>query len=70
MSNMPNKCREQDECSSYSLVFNKEKHNSTCVMEIDIELSFSIEPQCFTKMYAGRGVLHETLDEFGDLYDL
>jgi hypothetical protein len=38
--------------------------------ERDMELSFSIEPQSFTKMYAGRSVLPETVEEFGELHDL
>lgn len=38
--------------------------------ERDMELSFSIEPQSFTKIYTGRSVLPETLDDLGELHDL
>lgn len=36
----------------------------------DMELSFSIEPQSFTKMYTGRSILPEVVEEFGELNDL
>ncbi len=38
--------------------------------ERDMELSFSIEPQSFTKMYTGRSILPEMVEEFGELHDL
>ena len=37
--------------------------------ERDMELSFSIDPTSFTKMYSGRSVLPENLEEFGELND-
>src|SRR5687768_11465019 len=36
----------------------------------DKELSFTISTGHFTKIYAGRSVLPETLEEFGDLNEL
>ena len=36
----------------------------------DMELSFTIDPLNFTKMYAGRSVLPEKIEEFGELNDL
>ncbi len=38
--------------------------------ERDMELSFSIEPQKFTKIYTGRSILPESVDEFGELHDV
>lgn len=35
--------------------------------ERDMELSFSIDPASFTKMYTGRGILPENLEEYGEL---
>lgn len=35
--------------------------------ERDMELSFSIDPNRFTKMYTGRGILPENVDEYGEL---
>jgi hypothetical protein len=37
--------------------------------ERDMELSFSIDPTSFTKMYTGRGILPENIEEFGELHD-
>src|SRR5688572_15463989 len=36
----------------------------------DTELSFTISSAHFTKIYAGRSVLPETIEEFGDLHEL
>ena len=38
--------------------------------ERGMELSFSIEPQSFTKMHIGRSVLPETVEEFAELHNL
>lgn len=35
----------------------------------DMELSFSIDPDSFTKMYTGRGILPENLEEYSKLDD-
>lgn len=36
----------------------------------DMELSFTIEPSSFTKIYTGRSVLPEKVEKFGTLHDL
>ena len=36
----------------------------------DMELSFTIDPSSFTKMYNGISVLPEKIEEFGELHDL
>lgn len=36
----------------------------------DMELSFTIDPYSFTKLYRGRSILPEKVEEFGELHDL
>lgn len=38
--------------------------------ERDMELSFTIDPHSFTKMYTGRSVLPENVEEYGNFHDL
>lgn len=38
--------------------------------ERDMEFSFSIDPQSFTRVYTGRSVLPETIKNLGELHDL
>ena len=38
--------------------------------ERDMELSFSIDTNSFTKIYFGRGILPENMEEYGELHEL